>query len=136
MVQRPEGLAGLHEEDVLVIDLPGGHEGGSKTQMPSENGQRARTQLDAAILAGFSLVPVNAADSCFVDTDESVHEINIGEHEGDLLRRSQAGEEAKLVVVALGFTPLAMNGGYQCFGVVHGEGVDLRSICFAKTGAP
>jgi hypothetical protein len=44
MVQRPEGLAGLHhEEDVLVIDVPGGFKRCSKTEVPSQNGQRART---------------------------------------------------------------------------------------------
>jgi hypothetical protein len=30
-----------------------------------------------------------------------VHEINVRKHEGDLLRRSQAGEKAKLIVVTL-----------------------------------
>jgi len=35
MVQRPEGLAGLHEEDVLVIDIPDGRERFSKTEMSS-----------------------------------------------------------------------------------------------------
>jgi hypothetical protein len=34
MVQTPEGLAGLHEEDVLVIDLPSGLECCSKTEVP------------------------------------------------------------------------------------------------------
>jgi hypothetical protein len=35
VVQSPEGLAGLHEENVVVIDLSGGREGFSKTKMPS-----------------------------------------------------------------------------------------------------
>jgi hypothetical protein len=35
MLQRAEGLAGLHEENVVVIDLSGGREGFSKTKMPS-----------------------------------------------------------------------------------------------------
>jgi len=136
MVQRPQGPAGLQEEDVLVVDLPGVVEGLSKSEMPSENGQSARAQLNATIFARFGLVPVDAGDSSFVDTDESVHEINVREHKGDLLRWSQAGEKAKLVVVALGFTPIAVNGDDECFCVVHGEGINLGSIRFAKTGAP
>jgi len=29
-----------------------------------------------------------------------------------------------------------MNGGDECFGVVHGEGIYLRAVRFAKTGTP
>jgi hypothetical protein len=67
MVQRPGGLAGLHKEDVLVIDHSGGREGFSKTEMPSQNGQRPRTQLNTAIFARFPFVPIDAGDSRFFD---------------------------------------------------------------------
>src|SRR5882757_2110329 len=132
MVQRPEGLAGLHEENVLVIELPGGGKGFSMTEMSSQDGQRARTQINAAIFARLCFIPIDARDSRLVDTDESVHEINVREHEGDLLRRSQAGEKAKLVVVALGFTPIAMDGSDKCFGVMHGERIHFLAVRFAK----
>ena len=105
MVQRPEGFAGLQKEDMLVIDLPGGGKGFSKTEMPSQDGHRARTQLNAAIFAGFGLISVNAGDSGFVDTDKSVHEIDVGEHEGDLLRGSQAGEKSETHRSCLGLLP-------------------------------
>jgi hypothetical protein len=77
MVQGPEGLAGLHEEHVLVIDPPGGLKGFSKTEMPSENGQRARTQLNAAIFAGLRFIPIDAGDSRFVDTDYSLDQVDV-----------------------------------------------------------
>jgi hypothetical protein len=67
MVQGPEGLAGRHEEDVLVIDLPGGLEGFSKTEMPSQDRERTRTQLNAAIFARLSFIPIDAGNPCFVD---------------------------------------------------------------------
>ena len=71
MMQRPEGLAGLHEEDMLVIDFPGGHEGFSKTEMPSQHGQRTSTQLYAAIFARLRFIPIDAGYSRFVDADDS-----------------------------------------------------------------
>jgi hypothetical protein len=77
MVQSPEGLAGLHEENVLVIDLPGDLEGFSKTEMPSQNGQRARTQLNAGIFARLRFIPVDAGDSRFVDADYSLGEVDV-----------------------------------------------------------
>jgi hypothetical protein len=77
MVQRPEGLASLRKEDVLVIDLPGGGKGFSKTEMPSQNGQCARTQLNAAILARLRFIPIDARDSGFVDTDDSLDEVDV-----------------------------------------------------------
>ena len=40
MLQRPEGLAGLLEEDMLVIDRPDGDEGFSEAEVLSQNGQR------------------------------------------------------------------------------------------------
>jgi hypothetical protein len=136
MVQRPEGLAGLHEENVLVIDLPGGHEGFSETKLPSQNGQRTRAQLNAAIFACLRFIAIDAGDSRFVDADDSLNEVDVREHEGNLLGRSQAGEKAKLIVVALGFSPIAMDSRDERFGVVHGERIDFGAVRFAKTGAP
>jgi hypothetical protein len=77
MVQRPERPAGLQEEDVPVVDLPGGLEGLSKTEMPSQHGQCSRTQMHAAIFTGFGLIPVDAGDSGFVDTDDSLGEVDV-----------------------------------------------------------
>jgi len=136
MVQSPEGLAGLHEEDVVVIDLPGDLQGFSKTEMPSQNGQRAGTQLNAAIFARLRFIPIDAGDSRFADADYSLDEVDVRKHEGDLLRRSQAGEKAKLIVVALCFTPIVMDSSDECLGIVHGERINLRAVRFAKTGTP
>ena len=77
MVQGPERLAGLHEEDVLVIDLPGGLKRCSKTEVPSLNGQRARTQLNAAIFACLRFIAIDAGDSRFVDADDSLRKIDV-----------------------------------------------------------
>jgi hypothetical protein len=86
MMQRPEGLAGLHEEDMLVIDFPGGHEGFSKTEVPSENGQRARTQLNAAILTRLRFIPINAGDSGLVDADDSLNKVECQRARGQSAR--------------------------------------------------
>lgn len=133
MLKRPKGCAGLQAEDVLVIDLSGGLEGCSKMQMPSQNGQCARTQLHAAVFARLGLVPIDAGDSGFVDADDSVRQIDVREHEGDLLGRSEPSEKAKLIVVALGLTPLVMDRGDERLGVVHGEGIHFWPVRFAKT---
>jgi hypothetical protein len=77
MVQTPEQRACLQEEDVIVIDLPGGLERCSKAKMSSQHGQRTRTQLNTAIFARLGLIPVDARDSRFVNTDYSVHEIDV-----------------------------------------------------------
>jgi len=77
MVQGPKGLSRLREEDVLVIDLPGGHEGFSKTELPSQNGQRARAQLNPTILARLRLIPIDAGHPCFVDADDSLDEVDV-----------------------------------------------------------
>jgi hypothetical protein len=69
------------------------------------------------------------------DTDEPVHEINVGKHEGYLLRRSEACEKAKLIIIASSFTPIVMDSSDQCFGVVHGERIDFRAVRLAETGA-
>jgi hypothetical protein len=63
---------------------------------------RARgAQLDAAIISGLGLVAIYSVDPRFVDTDDPVDEIDVGDREGDLLRRSQSGEEPEFVVVSL-----------------------------------
>jgi hypothetical protein len=37
-MQITDGLAGLQEKDVIVIDLPGGLEACSKKKLPSQHG--------------------------------------------------------------------------------------------------
>jgi len=118
--------------DVAAFEVPGGREARSKTEVSSENGQRARTQLDTAIFAAFGLIPIDDGDSGFVDTDEPLREINVRENERNLLGWSEAGEKTKFIVVALGFTPIAMDCSDECFGIVHGEGIYLRSIRLPK----
>jgi hypothetical protein len=54
--------------------------------------------LDASVVAGLGLATIHAEDSRFVDTDDSVHEIEVGKDEGNLLRRPEAREETELVV--------------------------------------
>jgi hypothetical protein len=48
-----------------------------------------------------------------------------------------AGESLELgrPIYSTPATPVAMNGRDELFGVVHTEGVHLRSVCFPKTGA-
>jgi hypothetical protein len=79
-----------------VIDFPRGQEGFSKTEMPSQNGQRTRTQLYAAIFARLRFIPIDAGDSRFVDADDSLDEVDVREHEGDLLRWPQVPINARI----------------------------------------
>ena len=58
-LQTPERRASLQEEDVLMINLSSGLERCSKANLSSQHGQRTRTQLHAAIFAGFGLVVVS-----------------------------------------------------------------------------
>ena len=75
MVQRPERLAGVREKNVLVIDVPGCREGFSKTGLPSQNGQRARAQMNPAIVASPRLIRIDAGMEVRAGID-SLHVLN------------------------------------------------------------
>jgi hypothetical protein len=70
---------------VIVIDFPCGHEACAKTQLPSQNGKRTGTKVNASIVAGLGLAPIHSRNPRLVDTDHPIHEIEVGEDEGNLL---------------------------------------------------
>lgn len=107
--QIANGLTGILEEDV-VVDLAGRLQARAQLKLPYQNGQRPRAEFDAAIFAGLCLAPIDAMDARLVDADNAVDEVDIGEHEGNFLRRPQAREKAKLIVIALRLAPIAVNG--------------------------
>ena len=74
-MQTSDGIAGLQEEDMIVIDFPDRIEACSKEKLSSQNRKRTRTQLNAPIFTGLGLTPIHSRDSRFVDTDEPIHEI-------------------------------------------------------------
>jgi len=92
--------------------------------------------LDAAIISGLRLVAIHSVDSRFVDTDDPVDEIDVGDRKGDLLRRSQSGEKPELVIVPLRFTPIPMQGRDQELRVLHAERVDFWPAGFTDACAP
>ena len=134
--QIANGRTGILEEDMVVVDLPGGLQARAQVKVSCQNGKRPRAEFDASIFAGLGLAPIDAMDSSLVDADNTMDEVEVRENEGNLLRGPQSREEPKLIVVALRLAPIAVNGGDQRLGIVHGKRVDLGSIGFPKTYAP
>jgi hypothetical protein len=63
------------------------------------------------------------------------YKIDIGENECNLFRRPEAGEESKLVIVALSFTPVPVNGSDERFGVMHAKRIDLGAVLLFQARA-
>jgi hypothetical protein len=133
MIQPSDRLSCGLEEHVVVLDPSRVFEFGSKLQLTFQYRQSSRAQEHAPVFTRFCTVPVNARDACLVDADGSLLEIDVGEHECDLLGRSHAGEEPELIVVSLGFTPIPMDRGNQRFRVLDVEGIDLRPVLLLQS---
>src|SRR6185437_685801 len=96
---------------------------------------RAPAELYAAVLTDLGAIAINPRDASLRDTQHAVYGIVVADDERDLLGRAQSREEAELIVVALRFTPIAMNRSDQRFCVLDAEGIDRRPILLAYTGA-
>ena len=127
-----EGLATFAEEQPLVFDLSHCPEACSQPEMPPQNGQRTRTELDAPVIARFGLAPIDAGHSGFVDTDGPVDEIHIVEDQCNLLGWSESCEKPKLIVVALGFAPILVDAGNESLGVVNTERTNFGPVRFSE----
>jgi hypothetical protein len=91
----------------------------------SQHRQRSWTQLHSAVFARPGFVTINARDPRFGQADDSLSEIDVCDRQRNLLRRPQAREEPKLVVVALGFAPITMDGGILLLVTVGGSDAPL-----------
>src|SRR5438045_3907614 len=60
----------------------------------------------------------------------------VGDDQGDLFGGSKSGEESQLIIVAMRFAPVVMEGGDEGLGVLNTERVDRWSILLAETRAP
>jgi hypothetical protein len=116
------------EEQVLMVDLARALEVGAQRELAPQHRLRARTQHDPSILTGLRRILVDAGNPRFGDAERPPIRINVFDHERDLFGRPEAGEEPKLIVVALRFTPIPMESGDQRFGFVDREGIDDRTI--------
>lgn len=86
------------------------------------------TQHEAPVLAGLRGSFIDAGNTGLVDAQRTARGVEIIEHQRDLFRWTQPGEEPKLVVVALRFSPIAMDCGDQCLRLLDPEWIDDRSI--------
>ena len=66
-----------------MIDFPGNGEACAKTKLSSQNGKRTRGQLNASIFARLGLTSIHTRDSCLVDADQPILEIEVSEHESN-----------------------------------------------------
>lgn len=70
---------------MVVIDLHGALESGSKLQLRFQYLQRPRAQKDPPIFASLRAVSVNASNAGFIDAHRPMFEIDVRQDEGDLL---------------------------------------------------
>ena len=62
--------------------------------------------------------------------DLALAQIAVIHEQGELLGRTQAGKESKLIIVAVCLTPIAMDGGDERFGLVNRKRTDDPSYSF------
>lgn len=105
-----------------MIDLTGGLEPRAQAKLILQNEQRSWAQYDASIFARLGPTPFDACDSRFVDADDAMHEVEIGEDQCNFFGGSKPREESELVIVSLGFSPIAMNRRNERFRVLYREG--------------
>jgi hypothetical protein len=134
-LQVSEGLARFAEEDVVVSDDTGSLKSGAKRELTLENDQRSWAEGNPPVVAGLGSIAVNTGDSRFVDADNSVHQVDIGEHERNLFQRPHSGEETELVVVSLRFSPVTVNRSDERFGILHAERIDSRAVGLSQARA-
>jgi hypothetical protein len=109
---------------VIVIDLACTLELGAQGQLALQDSQCPRTQLHPPILAGLGCILVVAIDACLRDRECPACRIEVGHDERNLFRRSQSGEEPKLIIVALCFAPVAVKRRNERLGLVNRERID------------
>jgi hypothetical protein len=134
-LQVPERLAILAEKDMIVLHEARSPQPAMQSKVPLENCCGAWAKRNSTIFSGLGLTALDAGDTCLVDADNSVHEVKIGENQCNLFRRPEASEESELVIVALSFSPVAVDGSDERFRVVHAKRVDFGAVFLFQPGA-
>jgi len=93
------------------------------------------TQSDAAILPGLGDVLINPENTSFGDTQHTMCCVVVRYDESNFFGWAESGEKAELIVVALSFAPIPMDGGDQDLCILNTEGIDRRPIVLADAGA-
>jgi len=120
---------------MVVVELSRELQPCSQRELASQHAECPRTEVNPPILPRLRRVLVNPGDTCLVDSKSSPRCVEVRVEQNNLFRRAQAGKEPELVIVALGFAPIAMDRGDQPLSLVNGEGIDDRSILFSDPGA-
>ncbi|HYL60098.1 MAG TPA: hypothetical protein VEU51_14605 [Candidatus Acidoferrales bacterium] len=128
-------LAGLLEEEIVVLNLAGQLKASTEREMALEHLQRPRAELNQPIRRGLGPVLVARHDTRLADADLGLGDIAVTDEQRDLLGRPQAREEPKLIVVALRFAPVSMDGGDQGLGLLDAERIDDRPILLGDAQA-
>lgn len=103
--------------------------------MALEHFERARAELNEAIGAGLGTVLVARHDARLGDVHLALCDVTVGHQQGNLFGGSQAREEAKLIVVALGLAPIFVDRRDQRLGLLNAEGINGSAVLLsdAKT---
>jgi len=91
-LQISHRLTVVTDEDVIVIECAGRGEAFTQAKLPLQNLYCPRTQFHPPMLSGLGLVPIHAGDARLADADDAVFDVEVCEHERDLLGRAKAGE--------------------------------------------
>jgi hypothetical protein len=121
-------LASLAEKDMVVLHEARGPQPAMQSKLPLENCRGARSKRNSTIFSGLGQTALNTGDACLVDADNPVYDVKIGENECNPFRRPEASEESELVIVALSFPPVAVDGSDERFGVLHANRIDLGAV--------
>src|SRR5690242_5918392 len=107
-----------------MLDLAGEHQARTQSEMTLQHVQCPRAELDQAVLTGLRPIFVPRHDARFGDTDLPLADVAVRDEQRDLLGWTQAGEEAKFVIVALRRAPVAVQRGDERFRLLDRERVD------------
>ena len=106
----------------------------AQPELTLDDGDRTWTHPEAAILSGLRDILINPKDTSFGDTQHAMSCIGVCYDESNFFGRAEPGEEAKLIIVALGFAPILMDGSNQDLCILDTEGIDRRPIVLADPG--
>nr|WP_246433670.1 hypothetical protein [Povalibacter uvarum] len=123
-----DGVPVRLEEQFVVLDLAGELEPGAQVELALQDFERPRTELDDPILTRLRAILVARHHARLRHADLALHEIAVGDEQGDLLGRTEPREEPELIVVALRLAPIRVDAGNDCLRLIDGEGIDRWTI--------
>ena len=123
------------EEQMIVIDFSGAFHLVAQCELAIQDLQRPRAQGNPPVFSSVRGIPVDASHPRLVDAEGTRMGVQVRDGKRDLFGGAHSREKSKLIVVALRFTPLAMDCGDQHLGVLNPEWIGDRAVFPAHADA-